>query len=129
MEPWRAETVVVAGAETGAEVTAEAGLIIKAVVDDVVLALLSELAAGKEETGILTNVPVWPLANWMSRGCPVVIMLLPGAVFNNNALAGFWEVRAVGRGEAALEVEVMSWRTGACITIAVEVGTGTGARV
>lgn len=33
----------------------------------------------------------------------------------------------MGRGEAAFEVEVMSWRTGAWITIAVEVGTGTGA--
>lgn len=129
VEPWRAETVVVTGAET--VVTAEAGLIRKAVVDDVVLALLSELAAEKEDTGMLTNVPVWPLAtdngSWISRGWPVVIMLLPGAVFNNKVPVGFWEVRAVGRGEAAFEVEVMSWRTGAWITIAVEVGTGTGA--
>lgn len=130
LEPWRAEIVVVTGAEIGAEVTAEAGLIIKAVVDVVVLALLSELAAEKEDTGMLTNVPAWPLAtdngSWMSRGWPVVIMLPPGAVFNNNVPVGFWELKAVGRGETAFEVEVMSWRTGACITIAVEVGTGTG---
>lgn len=58
MEPWRAETVVVTGAETEAEVMAEAGLIRKAVVVDVVLALLIELAAEKEDTGMLTNVPV-----------------------------------------------------------------------
>lgn len=38
--------------------TAEAGLMRKAVVDDVVLALLSELAAEKEDTGMLTSVPV-----------------------------------------------------------------------
>lgn len=46
-----------AGAEAGAVVMAEAGLSIKVAVDDVVLALLSELAADKEETGILTTVP------------------------------------------------------------------------
>lgn len=77
----------------GADVTAEAGLMIKAVADEVVLALLSELAAEKEDTGMLTNVPAWPLAtdkgSWMSRGWPVAIMLLPGAVFNNKVPVGF----------------------------------------
>lgn len=38
-------------------VTAEAGLIMKVVVVEVVLGLLSELAADKEETGMLTSVP------------------------------------------------------------------------
>lgn len=38
-------------------VMAEAGLSIKVAVDEVVLALLSELAADREETGILTSVP------------------------------------------------------------------------
>lgn len=50
-----------AGTDTGAVVTAEAGLIIKVVVEAVVLALVRELAADKEETGILTSVPAWPL--------------------------------------------------------------------
>lgn len=81
------------GAETDAEVTAGAGLIIKAVVADVVLALLSELAAEKEDTGMLTNVPAWAFAtesgSWMSRGWPVVIMLLPAAVFSNKVPVGF----------------------------------------
>lgn len=85
--------MVLTGAGTGADVTAEAGLIIKAVVDDVVLALLRELAAEKEDTGMLTSVPVWPLAtdkgSWMSRGWPVAIMLLPGAVFNSKVPVGF----------------------------------------
>lgn len=75
-----------AGAEAGAVVMAEAGLSIKVAVDDVVLAL-SELAADKEETGILTSVPAYPLAidkgSWMSSGWPVVIMLLPEAVFSS----------------------------------------------
>lgn len=35
----------------------------------------------------------------------------------------------VAKVEAALEVEVMSWRMGACVTIAVEVGVWTGAVV
>lgn len=35
----------------------------------------------------------------------------------------------VAKVEAALEVEVISWRIGACVTMAVEVGVGTGAAV
>lgn len=50
------------GAETGAVVVVEAGLSIKVVVEAVVLALLRELAADSEETGMLTSVPAWPLA-------------------------------------------------------------------
>lgn len=35
----------------------------------------------------------------------------------------------VAKVEAALELEVISWRMGACVTMAVEVGVGTGAVV
>lgn len=35
----------------------------------------------------------------------------------------------VAKVETALEVEVISWRMGACVTMAVEVGVGTGAVV
>lgn len=80
------------GAEAGAVVVVEAGLSIKVVVEAVVLALLSELAADKEETGMLTSVPAWPLAidigSWMRRGCPVATMLLPGAVFSSRVPVG-----------------------------------------
>lgn len=35
----------------------------------------------------------------------------------------------VARVEAALAVVVINWRMGACVTIAAEVGTGTGAEM
>lgn len=35
----------------------------------------------------------------------------------------------VAKVETALEVEVISWRMGACVTMAVDVGVGTGAVV
>lgn len=80
------------GVETGAVVIAEAGLSIKVAVDDVVLALFSELAADKLETGMLTSVPACPLGidkgSWMSNGWPGVIMLLPGAVFRSRVPVG-----------------------------------------
>lgn len=80
------------GAEAGAVVIAGAGLRIKVVVEAVVLALLSELAVDKDETGMLTSVPAWPLVidkgSWMSSGWPVVIMLLPGAVFSSRVPVG-----------------------------------------
>ena len=56
MEAWIAGAVAAAGTETGAVVMAGAGLSIKVAVE-VVLTLLSELAADKEETGMLTSVP------------------------------------------------------------------------
>lgn len=81
-----------AGTEAGAVVMAGAGFSIKVVVEAVVFALLSELAVDKEETGMLTSVPAWPLVidkgNWMSSGWPVVIMLLPGAVFSSRVPVG-----------------------------------------
>lgn len=81
-----------AGVEAGAVVIAEAGLSIKVAVDDVVLALFSELAADKLETGMLTSVPACPLGidkgSWMSNGWPVVIMELPGAVFRSRVPVG-----------------------------------------
>lgn len=77
-----------AGAETGAVVVVGAGLSIKVAVEAVVLALLSELAADKEDTGMLTSVPAWPLAidkgSWMRSGWPVATMPLPVAVFSNK---------------------------------------------
>lgn len=133
MEAWRVGTVAAAWAEAGAVVIAEAGLSIKVAVDEVVLALLSELAADKEETGILTSVPAWPFAtdkgSWMSSGWPVVIMLLPEAVFSSTGTVGLCVVMPVANVEGALEVEGISWRMGACVTMAVEVGGGTGAVV
>lgn len=59
----------------------------KVVVEGVVLALVSEVAADKEETGKLTSVPVWPLTDsgsWITRGWPAATMLLPGAVFSTS---------------------------------------------
>lgn len=35
----------------------------------------------------------------------------------------------VAKVEAALELEVISWRIGVCVTMAVEVGAGIGAAV
>ena len=81
-----------AGTETGAVVVAGAGLSIKVAVEAVVLALLSELAADKEETGMLTSVPAWPLVtdkgSWMRSGWPVATMPLPGAVFSSRVPVG-----------------------------------------
>ncbi len=75
-----------------AVVMAGAGLSMKVAVEAVVLALLSELAADKEETGMLTSVPAWPLVidkgSWMRSGWPVAIMLLPGAVFSSRVPVG-----------------------------------------
>lgn len=111
---------------------AGAGLSIKVAVV-VVLDLFSVLAADKEETGMLTSVPGWPLAidkgSWMSSGWPVAIMLLPGAVFSSRVPVGLCVVMPVAKVEAALAVEVISWRMGACVTMAVEVGTWTAAEV
>lgn len=76
-----------AGAEAVAVVVAGAGLSINVAVEAVVLALFSELAADKEETGMLTNVPAWPFTDkgsWMRSGWPVAIMPLPGAVFSRS---------------------------------------------
>lgn len=122
-----------AAAETGAVVIAGPGLSIKVAVEVVVLDLFSVLAADKEETGMLTSVPGWPLAidkgSWMSSGWPVAIMLLPGAVFSSRVPVGLCVVMPVAKVEAALAVEVISWRMGACVTMAVEVGVGTVAEV
>lgn len=86
-----AGAVAAAGTETGAVVMAGAGLSMKVAVE-VVLTLLSELAADKDETGMLTSVPAWPLAidkgSWISSGWPVVIMLLPEAVFRSRVPVG-----------------------------------------
>ena len=92
VEAWSAGTVATAGPEAAEVVVAGAGLSIKVAVGAVVLALLSELAADKEETGMLTSVPAWPLAidrgSWMSSGCPAAIMLLPEAVFSSRVPVG-----------------------------------------
>lgn len=92
MEAWSAETVAAVGAETGAVVMAGAGFRIKVAVEEVVLALLREPAADKEETGMLTSVPGWPLAidkgSWMSSGWPGAIMPLPGAAFSSRVPVG-----------------------------------------
>lgn len=81
-----------AGAEADEVVVAGAGLSIKVVVEAVVLALVSELAADKEETGMLTSVPGWPLAidkgSWIRSGWPAATMLLPGAVFSSRVPVG-----------------------------------------
>lgn len=92
MEACSAGTVATTGVEAAAVVVTGAGLRIKVVVEAVVLALLSELAADKEETGMLTSVPAWPLAidkgSWIRSGWPVAIMLLPGAVFSSRVPVG-----------------------------------------
>lgn len=81
-----------AGAAAGAVVVVGAVLSIKVAVEAVVLALLSELAADREETGMLTSVPAWPLVtdrgSWMRSGWPVAIMPLPGAVFRSRVPVG-----------------------------------------
>lgn len=88
VEAWSAGTVATAGAQAGEVVVAGAGLSIKVAVGVVVLALLSELAADKEETGMLTSVPAWPLVidkgSWMRSGWPAAMMLLPVAVFSSR---------------------------------------------
>lgn len=92
VEAWSAGTVAAAGAEAGAVVMAGAGLSIKVAVEAAVLALFSELAADKEETGMLTSVPAWPLAidkgSWMRSGWPVATTLLPVAVFSSRVPVG-----------------------------------------
>lgn len=91
MEACRAGTVAAAEADTGAVVVAGAGLSIKVVVEAVVLALFRELAADKEDTGMLTSVPAWPFTDkgsWMRSGWPVAIMPLPGAVFSSRVPVG-----------------------------------------
>lgn len=92
VEACSAGTVATTGAEAAAVVVTGAGLRIKVAVEVVVLALLSELAADKEETGMLTSVPAWPLAiakgSWIRSGWPVAIMLLPGAVFSSRVPVG-----------------------------------------
>lgn len=92
VEAWSAGTVATAGAEGDEVVVAGAGFSIKVVVEAVVLALLSELAADKEETGMLTSVPAWPLAidkgSWMRSGWPPAPMTLPGAVFSSRVPVG-----------------------------------------
>lgn len=81
-----------AGAEAGAVVVVGAGLSINVAVEAVVLVLLRDVAADKEETGMLTSVPAWPLVidigSWMRSGWPVATMLLPGAVFSNRVPVG-----------------------------------------
>lgn len=92
MEACSAGMVATAGLEAAAVVVAGAGLRIKVVVEAVVLALLSELAADKEETGMLTSVPGWPLVtdkgSWIRSGWPVAIMPLPGPVFSSRVPVG-----------------------------------------
>lgn len=88
MEACRAGTVAAAGAEV--VVVTGAGLSIKVAVEAVVLALFSELAADKEETGMLTSVPAWPFTDrgsWMRSGWPVAIMPLP-VVFSSSVPVG-----------------------------------------
>lgn len=119
-----------AGAGADAVVVAGAGFSIKVVVVAVVLALLRELAADREETGMLTSVPGWPFmdnGSWMRSGWPVVTMPLPEVVFSSRVPVGLWVLMPVARLEAALEVEVMSWRMGVCETTAlvVEVDAAT----
>lgn len=54
-------------------------------------------------------------------------MLLPGAVFSSRVPVGLWLVMPVAKVDAAFEVEVISWRIGVCVTMAVEVGAEVGA--
>lgn len=92
MEACSAGTVATAAADAGAVVVVGAGLSIKVAVDAVVLALLRELAADREETGMLTSVPAGPLAtdrgSWMRSGWPAATMPLPGAVFRSRVPVG-----------------------------------------
>lgn len=116
--------MAVVGAEAGAVVVAFAGLRMKVVVEAVVLALLREVAADREETGMFTTVPGWPLTDtgsWMRSGWPAVIMLLPGAVFSSRVPVGLCVLMPAARLVAALDVEVMSWRMGVCETTALVV--------
>lgn len=88
VEAWSAGTVATADTEAGEVAVEGAGLSINVAVGVVVLALLSELAAVREETGMLTSVPAWPLVidkgSWMRSGWPAAIMLLPEAVFSSR---------------------------------------------
>lgn len=98
----------------------------------VVLALLSELAAAKEDTGMLTRVPAPPLAmaergSWMRSGWPFwPTTLEPEVVLRSRVPVGpLWEV-TVHR-EAELEEVGISCRMEPCVTMAVAVvvvGTG-----
>lgn len=54
-------------------------------------------------------------------------MPLPEAVFSSRVPAGLWLVMLVAKVVAALAVEVISWRMGACVTMAVETGTWAAA--
>lgn len=54
-------------------------------------------------------------------------MPLPGAVFSSRVPVGLWLVMLVAKVDAALAVEVISWRMGVCVTMAVETGTGAAA--
>lgn len=54
-------------------------------------------------------------------------MLLPVAVFSSRVPVGLWLVMPVAKVDAALEVEVISWRIGVCATMAVEVGAEVAA--
>lgn len=125
VEAWNEGTVATVGPEAEEVVIAEAGLSIKVVVVVVVLALLWDVAADREETGMLTSIPPWPLVidkgSWMRSGWPAAIMLLPLGVFSSVPVE-LWVVMPPVRVEPALEVVVISWRMGACETMAVEVG-------
>lgn len=52
-------------------------------------------------------------------------MPVPGAVFSNRVPVGLWVVMAVAKVVTGLEVEVISWRMGACVTMEVEVAGRT----
>lgn len=54
-------------------------------------------------------------------------MPLPGAVFSSRVPVGLWLVMLVAKVDAALAVEVISWRMGVCVTMAVETGTAAAA--
>lgn len=54
-------------------------------------------------------------------------MPLPGAVFSSRVPVGLWLVMPVAKVDAALAVEVISWRMGVCVTMAVEAGAGAAA--
>lgn len=122
-EAWRAG---IGTEEEATEVVQEgAGLRMNVAVGVVHLALLREVTAEKVETGMLTSVPGCPLVidkgTWMRSGGPWE------AVFNSRWVpVGLWVVMPVPRDEATLEAEVISWRMGACCTMAVVVAIEAG---
>jgi hypothetical protein len=102
------------------------------VVGVVVLALLSELTAAKEDTGMLTRVPAPPLAmaergSWMRSGWPFwPITLEPEVVLRSRVPVGPLCEVTVHR-EAELEEVGISCKMEPCVTMAVAVvvvGTG-----